>query len=108
MPDTPTFTPQGIVRLGNVPFDNTYTHTVMKDWANADAMAAEFAQRLNNTFTEDSYTYIRANNSIRVNFNAEKMYWFNYCMYQNTNYPDVLNTPKWYYAFITQVNYCNI
>lgn len=104
---TPSFTPQGIVRLGNVPFDNSYKHTVMKNWADADAMAAEFAQRLNNLYTEDTYTYIRANNSIRVNFNAEKMYWFNYCMYQNTNYPDILNNVKWYYAFITDVIYIN-
>lgn len=107
MPDVPSYMPQGIVRIGTIPFDNTYTHTVMKDWADEDAMAAEFAQRLNNTFTEDTYTYIRANNSIRVNFNAEKLYQFNYCMYQNYNYTDVLNKRKWYYAFITEVNYIN-
>ena len=107
MPDIPSYMPQGIVRIGTIPFDNTYTHTVMKDWADEDAMAAEFAQKLNNTYTEDTYTYIRANNSIRVNFNAEKLYQFNYCMYQNYNYTDVLNKKKWYYAFITEVNYIN-
>lgn len=103
----PTFAPQGILHIGTVPFDNSYKHTVLKNWATEEAMAGEFAQQLNNTYTEDTYTYIRLNNSIRVNFNAEKLYRFNYCMFQNANYTNSLNKNKWFYAFITEINYIN-
>lgn len=108
MPTIPSYMPQGIVHVGKVPFDNTYAHTVLMNWATADTMAAAFIAKLGNTFDNNTYTYIRANNSIRVNYNAELLYGCNYCVYQNANYSiDSIGTKKWYYAFITEVNYIN-
>lgn len=108
MPNIPTYMPQGIVHVGRVPFDNTYAHTVLIDWADADTMAAAFIAQLGSSFDNNTYTYIRANNSIRVNYNAEMLYGCNYCVYQNANYSiDSLGTKKWYFAFITDVIYIN-
>ena len=107
MPDIPTYMPQGIVRIGYVPFDSSYRHTVLLDWQDEAEMAAFFAQHLTNTFKEETYTYVRWKNAIRVNYNAETLYEFNYCMFQNKNYTDRFGNYRWFYAFIEEVNYIN-
>lgn len=96
----PNFAPNSIIYLGNVPFDNSYRHTMT--FANATAQAEYFSSVCNRALDNSSYTYVRMNNSIRVPFNAEELYTYDYCMYKNANYGN-----KWFYAFIIGVNYVN-
>lgn len=96
----PDYAPIGIVKLGHVPFDNSYVHTYIRNWASQSEQASDFANRM--TLSNNTYTYVRLNNSIRVDINAELLYGINYCMYQNANYGN-----KWFYSFVTQVNYIN-
>lgn len=94
------FTPSGKVRIGRVPFDNSYRHTMT--FASREAQTAFFSSCCTQAFEKDTYTYIRMNNAIRVQFNAEALYTYDYVMYQNANYGT-----KWFYAFIVGVNYIN-
>lgn len=96
----PNFTPNGIIYIGNVPFDNSYRHTMT--FANTTAQANYFASVCTQALAKSDYTYVRMNNSIRVAFNAERLYTYDYVMYKNANYGD-----KWFYAFIVAVNYVN-
>lgn len=94
------FTPAGIVRIGRVPFDNSYRNTLA--WSSKDDQQAYFSSVCDKRLEKGTYTYVRMNNSIRVAFNAEELYTYNYVMYQNANYGS-----KWFYAFIVGVNYVN-
>lgn len=94
------FQPNSIIYLGNVPFDNSYRHTMT--FASKAAQAAYFSSVCTQSLSRNDYTYVRMNNAIRVPFNAERLYTYDYCMYKNANYGD-----KWFYAFITAVNYVN-
>lgn len=94
------FAPTGKVRIGRVPFDNSYRHTM--SFANIESQTSFFASRCTQVLEKDTYTYVRMNNSIRVGFNAEILYTYDYVMYQNSNYGS-----KWFYAFIVGVNYVN-
>lgn len=94
------FTPTGQIKIGRVPFDNTYKHTMT--FANADAQRAYMVSTMEQDLAQGTYTYVRANNAIRVPYNAERLYTYNYLMYQNSNYGS-----KWFYAFIVDVNYIN-
>lgn len=96
----PNFTPNGKIYIGNVPFDNSYRHTMT--FASREAQYAYFSSVCNQALDNTSYTYVRMNNSIRVPFNAERLYTYDYVMYQNSNYGS-----KWFYAFIVAVNYVN-
>ena len=96
----PNFTPEGIIKIGRVPFDNSYRHTLT--FANVEAQTAYFASVCTESLSGNDYTYVRMNNSIRVPFNAERLYTYDYVMYQNKNYGT-----KWFYAFIVAVNYVN-
>lgn len=96
------FEPSGIIKIGSVPWDNSYSHTVGGGGAFTDkASQATFMQGfMDYNLTE--YKYVRMNNSIKVAGNAERYYTCNYVMYQNANYGS-----KWFYAFITDIQYVN-
>ena len=96
----PNFMPEGTIRIGRVPFDNSYRHTMT--FGNASSQQSYFASVCTQSLSRSDYTYVRMNNSIRVPFNAEELYTYNYVMYQNSNYGT-----KWFYAFIVGVNYVN-
>ena len=96
----PNFTPNGKIYIGHVPFDNSYRHTMTV--TNAAAQQTYFSSVCTAALGGTDYTYVRMNNAIRVPFNAEKLYTYNYVMYQNANYGT-----KWFYAFIVEVNYVN-
>lgn len=51
-------------------------------------------------YTLDNYSYIRAQNVIRVGITADNLYQCDYLMYQNKGFGD-----KWFYAYITDVKY---
>lgn len=94
------FTPQGIVKIGRVPFDNSYRHTMT--FSSRTAQTDYFSSVCHQSLQNNTYTYVRMNNAIRVPFNAEQLYTYNYVMYQNANYGS-----KWFYAFIVDINYIN-
>ena len=96
----PNFVPEGTIRIGRVPFDNSYRHTLT--FESATAQQSYFTSVCTQALSRSDYTYVRMNNSIRVPFNAEDLYTYNYVMYQNSNYGN-----KWFYAFIVGVNYVN-
>ena len=96
----PNFEPEGIIRIGRVNFDNSYKHTMT--FGSASAQSSYFSSVCTESLSKSDYTYVRQNNTIRVPFNAERLYTYNYVMYQNANYGS-----KWFYAFIVGVNYLN-
>lgn len=52
--------------------------------------------------SEDDFTYQRKDSTIRYPGHIDNLRQYNYCMYQNENYND-----KWFYAFITRMDYIN-
>lgn len=48
------------------------------------------------------FTYQRKDGKIRYPASADDLYQFNYCMYRNSSYSN-----KWFYAFITNIEYLN-
>lgn len=68
------------------------------DFANATAQANYFQSLPKLALMK--VTYIRENGAIAVPFNIEQIRSYNYVMYKNKNYGD-----KWFYAFITGMNY---
>ena len=95
--------PNSTIKLyRNVPLDTTYEHTLWFD--NVSSQNNYFhgtneilVQTLNNN------TYQRVNKgSMRIGINADAIYNCNYLAFQNTNYGS-----KWFYAFITSVEYVN-
>ena len=51
---------------------------------------------------EDNFTYQRKDNKIRFPAVMDDIIEFNYCMYRNSSYSN-----KWFYAFITNIEYLN-
>lgn len=94
------FAPIGRVKIGRVPFDNSYRHTMT--FPSREAQTDYFSSVCTKSILDGTYTYVRMNNAIRVQFNAEELYTYDYVMYQNANYGT-----KWFYAFIVGVNYVN-
>lgn len=85
--------------LNNVPLTNRYTHTIY--FATEAAQRAYFLGKYKYVLTQ--YSYQRVNSNImRVQYAAEDLYDCNYLMFQNASFGD-----KWFYAFITRVNYIN-
>lgn len=95
------FTPNtNVYLLTGVPLDNTYKDTLT--FPTKEAQSAYFHGKLFSTYHYTDFSYQRMNSSIRVPANAENLWNVNYLMYQNTNFGN-----KWFYAFVTQVNYLN-
>lgn len=91
------FTPATEVRLlTGVPLDVNYTNT--RDFSDVTAQQTYFFQFLFYTFND--FTYQRETQAIRVPLNYEVARKCNYCMYLNSNYNN-----KWFYAFVTRVEY---
>lgn len=53
-----------------------------------------------NKLEVDNFTYLRKDSVIRYNAHIDSIIQYNYVMYQNTNYSN-----KWFYAFITHMEY---
>lgn len=93
------FTPQTIVKLlSGVPLDSTYVNT--RDFANVAEQQAFFAPYVVDEF--NNFTYQRETAVIRVPIRYERAVRVNYCMYLNSNFGT-----KWFYAFVTKVDYVN-
>lgn len=91
--------PNSTIRiLHNVTIDNTYQHTI--HFNSSNEQASYFAGL--SKYTVANYTYQRKERILRVGILADNLYDCNYIMFQNTSFGN-----KWFYAFITNVEYVN-
>lgn len=95
-----TIPPSSTIRfLRGVPLDPTYQHTI---WFGSIAAQAQYFIGLTKHVITNS-AYQRVNTGlIRVGIAADQLYDCNYVMFQNTSFGN-----KWFYAFITSVEYVN-
>lgn len=85
--------------LKDVPLDNTYEHTIY--FNNRSLQTQYFAGKTKHHITNSSYQRVQRGRA-RVGILAENLYDCNYMMFQNTAFGN-----KWFYAFITGVEYIN-
>lgn len=92
--------PNTIIRLINgCPLDTSYEHTIY--FSSTGEQYNYFANLTK--YSLDNNTYQRVQRGkMRVQLCADKIYDCNYLMFQNSNYGS-----KWFYAFITGVEYIN-
>ena len=92
-------TPQSNFRLiANVPWNSSYKDT--RYFSTTAQQLAFFASRTKYTYND--FTYIRQSGAVSVPVNAENIFECNYCAFQNAAYGS-----KWFYAFITGIEYVN-
>lgn len=90
-----------VIVCSGVPWDPDYTHAM--NWGNMGKETQASIVKTYKKFEFNRLTYQRSNRGyIRVEKCVDELYDCNYLMFQNTNYGN-----KWFYAFITQVNYIN-
>lgn len=82
----------------NVPLDATYTDTLT--FSNSTAQYNYFAGKAK--YSYNNFGPVRMQNAIRVPRNADDLYNCNYIAFQNANFGT-----KWFYAFITKIEYVN-
>lgn len=92
------FVPNTIVKLLSVNFENDYKNVVY--WSSLSAQKSEMENCVKHTYT--NFTYQRRDNIIRIPAHIDTLYDCNYVMYQNNNH-----SSKWFYAFITKMEYVN-
>lgn len=85
--------------LHNVPLDNTYDHTI--HFSSEGAQYSYFAGLVKYTLTTNTYQRVNKGRA-RVGIKADDLYDCNYMMFQNSSFGN-----KWFYAFITSVEYVN-
>ena len=94
--------PDSVVRFySGIPFDSTYVHTL---WFNdVTAQNNYFHNGTRHKFEVGNMSYQRVNRGVmRVEIPADDLYDCNYMAFRNTKY-----SGKWFYAFITMVEYVN-
>lgn len=85
------------VRIGWVPWCGGVNHR--RYFGSASEQQSWMASHLT-TFSADDFTYQRENTTMDVPLNFEQLTGCNYVAYQNADYGS-----KWYYAFITSMQY---
>jgi hypothetical protein len=90
--------PQTVVKLLRCGLQRNSGHQLT--FNNVTAQHDYFESRVLYTYTD--FTYVRDNNSITVGDNLDAIRDCNYLMYQNTGFAN-----KWFYAFITDLEYVN-
>ena len=93
-----TITPQGQLYLCKTKLENDYKHQLT--FSNATAQLTYFNSVIEHTF--DNYTYIKKDNVVVVGKNIDEIIDCNYLFYRNTGF-----TNKWYFCFITNMEYVN-
>ena len=91
-------TPQTELRLLKCPLEEDNKHQLT--FASAEAQYTYFNSLTN--ITADNFTYQRKDSIIRFPEHIDNLLGYNYVMYQNEAY-----TNKWFYAFITNMEYVN-
>lgn len=87
-----------VVRLLNVPLENDYKHTLY--FSDTSSQSSYFTGKKVKDSTECSYQ--RKDKIIRYPANYDDIVGCNYVMYKNSSH-----SSKWYYAFITKMEYKN-
>ena len=90
------FTPNGTVYLLNVPFNGDLRSTIW--FPDVQTQQSYFLGR--RRFSFDNYNYVRKDSTLTISGNVDTYWECNYCMYRNTNF-----TNKWFYAFITKIEW---
>lgn len=93
-----SITPQGDIYLCKTPLENDYKNQLT--FSNATSQFNYFNSKIFKTF--DNYTYIKHDNIIKVGVNIDEIINCNYLFYRNEGF-----TNKWYYCFITNMEYIN-
>lgn len=89
-------TPETRVHLLNVPLENNMKNTLW--FANENAQRTYFLSKIVKSNVD--FTYQRKDKIMKVPYLVDTIYTCNYIMYQNHNFTD-----KWFYAFITKMEY---
>ena len=92
-------TPSSDLRLLRVPIELDEKNQI--DFNNVQAQTTYFLA-IPNYVEEENFTYIRQDGIIRFPACKDDIINYNYVMYRNTAYSD-----KWFYAFITKMEYIN-
>lgn len=85
--------------IKNSPIDSDYTNTL--SFPNIGTQTAYFTSLVKYSLTNNTYQRVNKN-TCRVSINCDLLYDVNYLMFQNSAYGN-----KWFYAFVTSVNYIN-
>lgn len=93
-----TITPQGELYLCKTPLKNDYKNQLT--FSNATAQLNYFNSVIQHTF--DNYIYIKKDNVVQVGKNIDEIIDCNYLFYKNIGF-----TNKWYFCFITNMEYVN-
>lgn len=88
------------VYLLDVPLESDYKNTLY--FANASAQQQYFQSRIISSYSYNDFSYQRKDHIIRVGEHYDNIYKCNYVMYQNSAYNN-----KWFYAFVTDLEYIN-
>lgn len=88
------------VYLLDVPLESDYKNTLY--FANASSQQSYFQSKVIGSYSYNDFTYQRKDNIIRIPEIYDNICHCNYVMYQNTNYSN-----KWFYAFVTDLEYIN-
>lgn len=84
--------------LNNVPLDLSYDNTIK--FSNGNEQLNYFNSKVYKTF--ENFGLVKLQNKVRVPCNANLILDCNYCMFMNSEWQD-----KWFYAFITDIEYVN-
>lgn len=93
-----TVTPQGQIYLCKTPLENDYKNQLT--FTSLSNQLNYFNSTIQKTF--DEYTYIKTDNMIKVGANIDDIISCNYLFYQNKGF-----TNKYYFCFITRMEYVN-
>ena len=85
--------------LTGVPLDPTYNHTIR--FTDTTAQSTYFANKTKHQLSRQTYQRVQRGYA-KVQLSADDCYDCNYMMFRNTSYGS-----KWFYAFITGVEYLN-
>ncbi len=85
--------------LKGIPWDSTYKNTLW--FSNSGAQEGYFTSHTKYVLSNNTYQRV-SDGVCRVNEPADGLYECNYMMFRNTSYGT-----KWFYAFITDVDYVN-
>lgn len=94
------FTPSTNLRLLNVPFSSDGLDTIY--FSSLDEQRNYFSSKIK-VNCGNEFNYVKKDNYIVVDGNPEQLYMINYIMYMNENYSN-----KWFYAFVTGMEWASV
>ena len=89
-----------IILLQDVPLESDYEHTILFESLTQQENYFKTKQRF--IFNQQTYQRV-SSNTIRIQKNAEELYYCNYLMFINPEY----SVSKWFYCFINEIKYIN-